>query len=265
MKQLKVRMIALTVTAATISAWAGSAHAKTDWRYHAFGKSKVELVKTEVGDLQNFQGADTCAATQKLKPMQVGNGGIWDTLPIPGSPTPIPPWNPYGYGTVVDTIVNIGKAIWAVVEANRPVVNIQSNYATALPRGTEDWTTLECWSRPVSKLFKVTYKNYLSSKPVNFEFKVLYNYGGRKEGVGRFLNNVTIVPTTLTVGWGYKFSAETVVGNVLNAGPSTAPVAAIELQLNWSVETVLKHIRESETFYVRGDGYFEKVARETKP
>jgi hypothetical protein len=54
------------------------------------------------------------------------------------------------------------------------------------------------------------------------------------------------------------------VGNVLNAGPAAAPVAAIELQLNWSVETVLKHVRESATFYVRGDGYFEKVARETK-
>lgn len=260
--RMNLLKIQLVLAVAMIGVWATGAQASSDWRYHAFGKSKIELIKTEES-YRTFQ-SDTCAPTNGVQGYQVGRGGIWDTLPIPGSPTPIPPWNPYGYGTIVDTIVNVGKTIWSVVEANRPVVNIQSSYATALPRGSEDWTTLECWSRPTSKLFKVTYSNYLKSKPVSFEFKVLYNYGGRKDGVGRYLNNVTIVPTNLSVGWGYKFSAETVVGNVLNAGPASAPVAALELQLNWSVETVLKHIRESETFYVRGDGYFERIAKDGK-
>lgn len=295
----------MVVALAAIAAWAGVAHAnQPDWRHYAFGKPKIEEIFTN-DRVQPFQQSDVCATTatpaptptsapaptatpapgavaptitqqnneiklpikpdEKVKPFQLGSGGIWDTLPIPGSPTPIPPWNPYGYGSIVDTIVNVGKTLWAVVEANRPVVNIQSSFATALPKGSEDWTSLECWSRPVSRTFKVTYGNWLKKTPVSFEFKVVYNYGGRKDGVGRFLNNVTIVPSSLYVGWGYKFSAETVVGNVMNAGPAANPVAALELQLNWSLETVLKHVRESETFYIRGDGYFEKVAKETPP
>ncbi|HEX4924595.1 MAG TPA: hypothetical protein VFV50_10935 [Bdellovibrionales bacterium] len=248
--------IQLLVAFAAVGTWASAALANNDWRHLHFGEAKTVEIKTEQKEFRFF--SDTCAG-DKLKQFQVGGRSIWDTLPVPGSPTPIPPWNPYGYGTVVDTIVNIGKTLWSIVEANRPVVNIQSNYATALPRGSEDWATLECWSRPTARTFKTTYANKLGGKPVEFTFKVLYTYGGRKDGVGRYLNNVTIVPVHLSVGWGYKFAAETVVGNVLNAGPTAAPVAALELQLNWSVETVLKHVRDSESFYVRGDGYFEKI------
>ena len=47
------------------------------------------------------------------------------------APAPLPPVNP-------DIITNIGKIIWEIIEANRPVVD--SSRHTAVPDGVTHWT-----------------------------------------------------------------------------------------------------------------------------
>lgn len=157
---------------------------------------------------------------------------------------------------ILDKIINMGKKIWAIVEANKPVVNVTTDTANAVPEGTKGWQSLQGWQAPKSKLFRITYENLYGMDVVDFQFRVLYTFGGNVNGKGRYLTNVTMVPANLDVSWGYTFNATGNVPSVTNAGTSAEPVAAMELLMKWSVDTVLKHSESTASFYVRGDGQF---------
>lgn len=160
----------------------------------------------------------------------------------------------------LDTVINLGKKIWVIIDANKPVVDVHTDTANALPKGAQSWQDLANWQAPVSKLFHVTYRNLFRMKVVDFSYRVLYTYGGTANGKGQYLTNVTIVPAELNVAWGYYFSAQALVPNVTNAGSSEDPIAAAELMLRYTVKTTLKHSEVTSSFYVRGDGNFKDLS-----
>ena len=151
-------------------------------------------------------------------------------------------------------IINIGKKLWGIIESNRPVINVTTDTASAMPAGAKDWTDLQQWSPPESKVFRAAYKNGFGSMVVDFSFRVMFTHGGNVKGVGRYLTNVTIVPANLNVAWGYRFSANGTVPSVINVGTHEAPIGGIQLVMQWSVDTTLKHMESSKEFFVRGDG-----------
>jgi hypothetical protein len=160
----------------------------------------------------------------------------------------------------IDKVINIGKKLWAIVDANRPVVELQTNTANALPLGVASWDALEGWEAPTSKLFTHTYRNLWRIKVVQFSYRVIYTWGGSLDGKGRYLANVTVIPADVDVISGYKLNAQASVPSVLNASRVKGePLAAAELLVTWKVETALKHSRRSRSFYVRGDGVFKDL------
>lgn len=162
---------------------------------------------------------------------------------------------------VLDKVINMGRKVWAIVEANQPVVNVELNSANALPMGVQSWDSLQGWEAPSSRLYTYTYRNGFRMNVVKFSFRVLYTYGGSVNGKGRYLANVTVVPARLNVMWGYKFDAKASVPSVLNASRIAGePIAAAEVLVDWTVKTVLKHSRRSASFYVRGDGGFKDLS-----
>lgn len=164
---------------------------------------------------------------------------------------------------VIDQIINLGARVWDVVVRNRPVVNVSTQTATALPKGVTEWTQLAGWQAPRAKIFRIRWQNLYRMDVVDFSVRVLYTYGGNVRGKGRYLTNVTIVPANLTVAWGYTFNAKASVPSVTNAGTERDPVGAAELLSTWSVDTVLKHEEGSMSFYVRGDGQFLNLTNGT--
>ena len=151
------------------------------------------------------------------------------------------------------------KKVWAVVEENKPVVNIKEDRASALPEGAYNWRTLEGWATPKSRTYRVRYRNLYGMNVVNFAFRVIYTFGGSVNGVGKYLTNVTVVPAHLDVAWGYTFNAAVEVPYVTNAGTKTNPLAGMEVHLKWSVDTILKHNRMASSYYLRGDGLFKSL------
>jgi hypothetical protein len=160
----------------------------------------------------------------------------------------------------LDTIINIGKKVWEVIEKNRPVVNVKTDKATALPQGVKGWQGLSGWQDPKSKVYQITYKNLFGMEVVRFAFRIVWVYGGGLEGVGRYIARATIIPAHLDVSWGYTFNAKTVVPTVLNSGTKENPVGAAELELQWSVDTVMKSHRKSVNYFVKGDGSFVNLS-----
>jgi len=198
----------------------------------------------------------------------VGSNKGDDPKPTP-SPEPIPTMVPVPTdakgstlptGTSIGDIITIGEKIWDIIEKNRPVV-IQ-NYAavSAVPPGIKSWDELQGWSEPTVRIYKLVYTNTYKMKVVEFEYRVAYTTNGNLDGVGRYLSRVEVEPKTLNVAWGYKFNASGMVLNVTNAGTRESPLAAMELSLNWSVESVTKHMGESVRYYIRGDGLFKDLS-----
>lgn len=157
-------------------------------------------------------------------------------------------------GKDITEIINIGKKIWKIIEANRPVVNVKTDSATILPVGIQSALQLEGWSMPQSKRYGVAYKNLFGMEVVKFDFRFIYTYGGSLDGKGKYLANVTMVPADLQVSWGFKFNADAKVVNMVNVGTKEDPVVGAELLLDWSVDTVFKHQRQTVDFFVQGDG-----------
>lgn len=152
-------------------------------------------------------------------------------------------------------IINIGQTVWKIIEAGKPVVNVTTPpEAFALPRGITCWTDLDSWQMPQSKSYEVDYKNLLGMQVVSFRVRLQYIYGGGNDGVGKYLANVSVFPSDLSVSWGYTFNADVETEQPLNLGSSANPMAGLGLNLKWSVSTVMKQNQSSVHFFVRGDG-----------
>ena len=160
---------------------------------------------------------------------------------------------------VLDKILSIGRKIWTVVEANKPVLNFTTQNASAVPMGVQSWQQLSGWQTPRAFVYRVTYENLYGMDIVDFSYRVMFTPGGSVNGRGQYLSNVTIVPNTIDVAWGFTFNANASVVNTVNTGSSTAPVAGMELLLNWTVESPLKKSQNTASYYVRGDGQFTNL------
>ncbi len=191
-----------------------------------------------------------------------------DRQPVPAPtevPGPIQPPTgtidpPTGGGIDLGTIISLGEKIWAIIEKNKPVVTQNYGAVSAVPAGIKTWEELIGWSEPVVRLYKLSYVNKFKQHVVDFNFRVNYTYNGNYNGKGRYLSRVEIDPQALNVMWGYTFNANGEALNITNVGSKSDPLAAMEIRLNWSVDTVIKHMQQSVRFYVRGDGLFKNLS-----
>jgi hypothetical protein len=162
----------------------------------------------------------------------------------------------------LETVVNLGKSLWNLVSAGKPVANLKTDAANALPEGIRTWQELEGWKTPISKTFRVSYQNGFGSDVVSFTYRVLATHGGSYKGQGQYLTHVTVVPANVEVAWGYTFSANVAIPSITNAGTLLAPVAAAQVQVNWTVDTFLRHTESAHNYYVTGDGEFTNLSED---
>lgn len=162
-------------------------------------------------------------------------------------------------GVSIADIVNLGRQIWQVIEENKPVVNVTLESANALPKGVTAWQDLAGWKAPQARTFETTFTNAFGMNVVNFQYRLTFTPGGSYRGLGEYLTNVSVEPSDLYVAWGYKFSAQASVPNITNAGTMRAPMAAAEVLVKWTVDTVVNHAEQSASYYVRGDGTFQSL------
>lgn len=160
---------------------------------------------------------------------------------------------------IVDQIINIGKKIFAIVEAGRPVVNLKIDNANALPKGLTCWSDLAGWNAPQSKVYNVRYQNGFGMNVVDFTYRVLYTAGGSFNGVGKYITNATFQPANVSVAWGFNFNANASIPSVFNTGSKNDPVAGMQMNMEWKVTNVISHEQGAESFYVNGENKMEKL------
>ncbi|MDO8803756.1 MAG: hypothetical protein Q7R35_04945 [Elusimicrobiota bacterium] len=156
----------------------------------------------------------------------------------------------------IKRIINLAFKVIAIIEKNRPVVNITTDYANAVPEGITNWTQLTGWQGPSSRTYLFTAKNPAGMQVVKASYKVHYLWGGNYKGKGKFLTGVTIEPVSVETAWGCKLdlTAEVPDSSVGNAGTDEDPVSSMELHLKWKLKTFTQNIEEKAVYRVQGDG-----------
>lgn len=157
-------------------------------------------------------------------------------------------------GIMIDQIVNIGQKVWDIVEKGRPVASAKMKAASAMPKGVKNWAQMSGWKTPNSKSFRIVYKNKYGVEVVDFTYRVLFTYGGGFKGVGKYVTGAMIIPADLTVLWGWNFSSNVVIPTIVNVGTSEDPVAGIQMDVYWKVETVLFNHQRRNSYFVNGLG-----------
>lgn len=155
---------------------------------------------------------------------------------------------------IVDKIINIGQKIWNVVEKGKPVANYSSVSANALPENATRWDQLETWNTPKSKVVKIVYKNVYGIEVIRFTYRIILLYGGSVGGVGKYIGYANVEPLEMTTAYMYTFNVKASVESVYNMGTKKNPLAGMILNINWTVETVLKKSTMTHTYSLDGLG-----------
>jgi hypothetical protein len=171
-----------------------------------------------------------------------------------------------GVVDTIDKIVNLVDKIFGIIAKNQPVVNINVNYANAVPFGTSHWTQLQGWSKPATRRYAFRIENLYGMEVVKVIYQVQWIYGGNFNGKGKFLTGVTVEPLSVDTAWGYNvdLTAEVPDSTVANVGTASDPIASMQVQLKWKVHTIVKDMQQKSIYYVQGDGYMKQIGGASK-
>lgn len=155
-------------------------------------------------------------------------------------------------------LIALGKEIYKIIKAGRPVVTMTSEPIQILPRDEQGNTIaameLAGWRAPRVQKYRVKTKNYLGMTPASFDFMLIYSYGGSYRGAGAYITGAQIKPTAVDVKWGYKLDASFKVQSIMNQGTDAKPIAGAVLMIDYRISTVLQDRSDNKTFFVNGLG-----------
>lgn len=155
---------------------------------------------------------------------------------------------------IANGMLVLGSKIWKFVEANQPVVSAEGAYAHIIPSEAQSWQELENWSRPISAIYRATYKNLYGIKVVDLAFRVTLTPRGTYNNRGKYIANLVVLPEVVDVAWGYTVEAAAKIHEVINRGTVEDPIAAAQLSVGWTVKTILKNSTTQNSLFVEGDG-----------
>jgi hypothetical protein len=177
-----------------------------------------------------------------------------------------------------DKFAVVGKKVWKVIEANRPVVEVgpmlghhvlpkEAFEGAARPLTIEELNrethhtlgVMEGWSMPSSRTYQINLKNAFGMRVVKFIFTVRAVHGGQYQGQGRYLSSVAIEARKLEVMWGFNVNINSVLESVINMGTSESPVAGVLMSLKFKAKTAVTDASYSDTFLINGRGEIRAI------
>jgi hypothetical protein len=153
-----------------------------------------------------------------------------------------------------NTLIAVGEKVIQLIQAGKPVVNVTRDAVSVLPAGATQWNLLNGWHAPVTKVFEVTAKNYLGMTVIDLRLKVSANYGGGLDGRGKFLANVTVVPSQIYVLWGFTCNVWSEHHDPVNLGTTADPVAGLGFDLRYDYGSAMSKETGTADYFVTGSG-----------
>ncbi|AUN99220.1 hypothetical protein DOM21_04870 [Bacteriovorax stolpii] len=203
------------------------------------------------------QEVDPALVISSVEVHQVETPDDKATVELPKVPT-----NPIDeVAMYLDGLIAIGKKIWPIIEAGRPVITTNGLIPSlsVLPHieGSAAKTELyqmANWSAPKAVSYRVSYKNLYGSEVIGFTYTVFFQYNGSYKGNGKYITSLKVQASQVYAAWGFNFDANSELVNVANVGSEENPVASAIIQISYKAKGLLNEMRNSESFYVDGAG-----------
>lgn len=202
-------------------------------------------------------------------------GALPSIIPTPtpgigGGPTPdgdLPPEDPTDFptggngrvGRVIGSIVSIGTRVWDFVVSNKPGMTYKTIEGAVWPEGVKSWTQLTGWenkSRPLTRIFRVEFKNIFGRTGGSFEYRISYIYGGGYKGVGKFLGKISLLPMNTKLKTDRSLNVRAELLDPFNAGTEADPIAATSIRVHWDTPTTTRYQQDSAEYMIYGNGEF---------
>lgn len=188
---------------------------------------------------------------------RVANPDIKTVVEMPKIPT-----NPVDeVAMYVDGLIALGKKIWPIIEAGRPVITTSgiAQSLSILPQiegsnGKAELHSMANWSAPKAVSYRVKYKNYLGRIVVEFTYTVFFQYNGSYKGNGKYITSLKVQASDIYASWGFDFDVTSELISVANVGTDTDPVASAIIQIGYKTRGIFNETQSVHTFYADGNG-----------
>jgi hypothetical protein len=159
-------------------------------------------------------------------------------------------------GSGDNIIINIGRAIWSVIEKGQPIIQEKYNIATALPAGTKCWTDLSRWKRPTMKRFE--YKFFAGTSHTKISLVVVAVTGGSKNGKGKYIAYASAYAESIkNLGLMNKLNINVEVPAVYNEGDENEDVGAMLMNVKVANDATFIDRTDGKTIVISGKGTIE--------
>jgi hypothetical protein len=178
--------------------------------------------------------------------------------PGASTPTPAPTGFFDGVIMVVDKLIAIGQKIIPTIEKGRPVLTYNPMAAiSVLPRlDTKDPVLhdMSGWSYPVTKHYKIIYKNGFGGQSASFIYSITFQYGGSHDGKGKYLTGVRAAAREIVINMGSDLDAESQLVQISNVGTKDKVVAGATIEMSYTVKNFARRVTSYVSFFITGDG-----------
>lgn len=219
--------------------------------------TSTSFASTDYSDV--FYTIDTVEIQQIT--VDVFNQNVIETVAIEKAASPDPIERVGQIIKIGRDLVALGEEVYTLVDKGRPVVNLEYAPISVMPKvGGEpaDIMETENWKGPRQMAYRVIYKNLMGISVIDFQYKVLWAWGGKYNNKGAYISSAQIIPS-VHVLWGFDFTARMKLAGIQNAGTRDNPIAVATLVLEHTASNILNSKSASETFVISGNGGFKKL------
>ena len=239
-------------------------HAAIDMREHQVGSFEVTEI-TEIGPIKDMvETPDSARVVSRRNRIAPDPEKPDPTDPDPTDPPvdTFPPDRIEQAGRVITAakdVVALGEAIYELLNKGRPKITTEYAPISVVPRDPTtkeivDPFELEGFSMPVEKKFNAKIKNRMGQDVVNFNYKLMYAYGGSYNGTGKYLTGIIIVPGSIFAKKGWIVDSSMKLSGIMNHGSKADPVAGAVINIKYSINSMFQAFERNDTIHVTGRG-----------
>lgn len=210
---------------------------------------------------KNFNGPNI----PNIPPIPPNGGGSTEELSVTSSGGGQPTTRGLGDGIIMilDKLIAIGQKIIPTIKDGKSVItNNPMASVSVLPRSdARDPVVHDMggWSIPVSKHYKISYKNGYGSEVVSFVYSISYQYNGSVDGKGKYLAGIRASARNINIAWGFDLDASSQLLQISNVGTQQNVIAGATLEMTYTVKNWTRNITTSTAFHVTGNGKLYKL------
>ena len=156
----------------------------------------------------------------------------------------------------IDQLIALGEKVWDFIVTHQPKAEYEKFQTSIVPAGITQWTMLKGWSLPISKVYRVEFKNILGAVAGSFDYRITFFYGGSYQGKGKFLGQISVIPANIQIGTDRSFKMKVEVASITNFGTENDPIAGAQLMISWTSPTTTRYQMNSAEYFITGSGEF---------